>query len=141
MSSTSFSFPRPLSFPLLQKFRHLPHPIIPFFLPLTLTPSKLNVILLRPLSLQANLSSVPLLSLLSPQSLFHVYNTPSYALHLFEAPTGLEFILLTSPGLDSKIVRSALRMTWGPNGAYGLWVVGNPEKGSGKEGKEGLDSE
>ncbi|KAL7411157.1 hypothetical protein BDY24DRAFT_396802 [Mrakia frigida] len=77
----------------------------------------------------------------SPQSLFHVYNTPSYGLHLFEAPTGLKFILLTSPGLDSKIVRSALRTMWGPNGAYGLWVVGNPEKGSGKEEKEGLDSE
>ena len=86
---------------------------------------------------RARLSSLPC----RPQSLFHVYNTPSYALHLFEAPTGLKFILLTSPGLDSKLVRSALRTMWSPNGAYGLWVVGNPEKGSGKDEKEGLDSE
>jgi hypothetical protein len=62
-------------------------------------------------------------------------------MHLFEPPTSLKFILLTSPGVDGSLVRTALRAMWGPDGAYGIWVVANPEKN--KEGgvKEGLDCE
>lgn len=79
--------------------------------------------------------------MLRPLQNFQTYTTPAYSLHLFEPPTGLKFILLTSPGLDGSLVRTALRAMWGPDGAYGIWVVANPEKN--KEGgvKEGLDCE
>ncbi|CED82049.1 Transport protein particle (TRAPP) complex subunit [Phaffia rhodozyma] len=83
----------------------------------------------------------------SPQSNFQHYATTSYALHLFEPPTGLKFILLTSPSVDSTSARTALRTMWGPSGAYGQWVSPNPEKGEtdggegGREKRKGLDSD
>lgn len=55
----------------------------------------------------------------------------------------MRFVLLTSPNLDSATVRGVLRTMWSPEGAWGLWVTGNPEKkGYGEnDEREGVDSE
>jgi hypothetical protein len=65
-------------------------------------------------------------------------------LHLFETPTNVRFVLLTSPNIDSALIRNVLRTLWGAEGAWGRWVTGNPEKRGAyleEEEREGVDSE
>lgn len=65
-------------------------------------------------------------------------------MHLFETPTNVRFVLLTSPNVDSALIRTVLRTLWGAEGAWGRWVTGNPEKRGAyleEEEREGVDSE